>query len=612
MDFEFLIKITPFFISLLLGLIIIPNMRLAATEKKVFLPKKAEEAGNGLMIGGITFFPIILIALCISVSLPYLLGMTELRTKVEPSAMRIMQIIVGCSLLFITGLKDDLNGTRGYVKMGVIIAAALMFPATDLWINNLHGLFGFEELSPYVGMPLTILLTLYITEAFCLLDGIDGLSSGVGSIMLFTFLIFSVVYGSTLISFVSAAALGVVVPFSLMSFFSNKWKNTLMGNSGAYILGYIVSYQTIGLSRSGYMPKGMLMICIGALFVPMIDIVRVIRSRVKENRALDRPDRNQFNHKLVRTGMPRRLIPFTIACLMGSFVVMNTYGVLSHWNPNILLVLDIALWISILGIINFFIHRYESKEFHQKWSITYGEDSWYANVPHETLQRKAETYGTMGLPPEMMTEDAVAFIPDGMNGFERALKRAIDLLISSVCLIVFSPLMLLSYILIKIDDGGPAIFKQERLGRFGRPFYIYKFRSMRLDAEKFGPALSHAGGDEDPRLTKVGKFLRAHHLDELPQLWNVFTGDMAFIGYRPERKFYIDQIMEQDPRYAFLYQIRPGVTSYATLYNGYTDTMEKMLRRLELDLYYLGHRSWWFDCKVLGLTFLSIIFGKKF
>ena len=131
-------------------------------------------------------------------------------------------------------------------------------------------------------------------------------------------------------------------------------------------------------------------------------------------------------------------------------------------------------------------------------------------------------------------------------------------------------------------------------------------------AEKSGPALSHAGGDDDPRLTKVGRFLRAHHLDELPQLWNVFKGDMAFVGYRPERKFYIDQIMEEDPRYAFLYQIRPGVTSYATLYNGYTDTMEKMLRRLELDLYYLGHRSWWFDCKVLIMTFLNIIFGKRF
>lgn len=209
-------------------------------------------------------------------------------------------------------------------------------------------------------------------------------------------------------------------------------------------------------------------------------------------------------------------------------------------------------------------------------------------------------------------DNQTEFIPSGMTIFERSIKRIIDLIVSAVCLIVFSPLILLIYILIKMDDGGPAFFAQERIGRFGRPFYIYKFRSMKMDAEAMGLQLSHAGGDDDPRITKIGKFLRAHHLDELPQLWNVFTGDMAFIGYRPERKFYIDQIMEHDPRYAFLYQIRPGVTSYATLYNGYTDTMEKMLRRLELDLYYLNHRSVWFDCKILFLTFTSIVFGKKF
>lgn len=115
-----------------------------------------------------------------------------------------------------------------------------------------------------------------------------------------------------------------------------------------------------------------------------------------------------------------------------------------------------------------------------------------------------------------------------------------------------------------------------------------------------------------PRMTRAGKFLREHHLDELPQLWNVFIGDMSFIGPRPERKFYIDQIMERDPRYRYLYQIRPGVTSYATLYNGYTDTLEKMLRRLRYDLFYLEHRSWWFDFKILVKTFLNIAFGKKF
>lgn len=204
------------------------------------------------------------------------------------------------------------------------------------------------------------------------------------------------------------------------------------------------------------------------------------------------------------------------------------------------------------------------------------------------------------------------FIKDGMSSFSRNSKRLFDMFASFVALIVFSPLFLICAILVRREDGGPAIFKQERIGRFGRPFYIYKFRTMRMDAEAIGPQLSHGGGEGDPRLTKVGKFLRAHHLDELPQLWNVFKGDMAFVGPRPERKFYIEQILEHDKRYEYLYQIRPGVTSYATFYNGYTDTMEKMLRRLEYDLYYLGHRSWKFDIEILMRTFFGIVGGKKF
>lgn len=202
------------------------------------------------------------------------------------------------------------------------------------------------------------------------------------------------------------------------------------------------------------------------------------------------------------------------------------------------------------------------------------------------------------------------FITDGMNELGRNIKRLIDLFTALICLVVFSPLFFACYIAIKREDGGPAIFKQERIGRFGRPFYIYKFRSMVVDAEKDGPALY--GHENETRMTKVGKFLREHHLDELPQLWNVVKGEMAFIGPRPERKYYIDQIMQHDPRYVYLYQVRPGVTSYATLYNGYTDTMEKMLRRLELDLYYIEHRSLWFDGVLLVKTFLNIVFGKKF
>ncbi len=205
----------------------------------------------------------------------------------------------------------------------------------------------------------------------------------------------------------------------------------------------------------------------------------------------------------------------------------------------------------------------------------------------------------------------IEFIPDGMNAFERNVKRIFDFFLAFVALILFSPLFVIFYFAVKSEDGGPAIFKQKRIGRFGRPFYIYKFRSMRMDAEKKGPTL-FKGDDEDPRLTKIGRFLRRHHLDELPQLWNVFKGDMSFVGPRPERAFYIRMIQKKDPRYYMLYQIRPGVTSYATLYNGYTDTLEKMLIRLQYDLEYLEHRSWLLDLTILMKTFLYIVFGKNF
>ncbi len=202
------------------------------------------------------------------------------------------------------------------------------------------------------------------------------------------------------------------------------------------------------------------------------------------------------------------------------------------------------------------------------------------------------------------------FIPDGMNEVERSVKRAADFLLAMACLVAASPLFAICYVMVKKEDGGPAIFKQERIGRFGRPFYMYKFRSMVVDAEKDGPQLFQPTSDK--RLTKVGAFLRRHHLDELPQLINVLKGEMSFVGPRPERRYYINLIMERDPRYAYLYQIRPGITSFATLYNGYTDTMPKMLRRLNLDLYYLSHRSWWLDTSIILKTGTSVLFGKVF
>lgn len=199
---------------------------------------------------------------------------------------------------------------------------------------------------------------------------------------------------------------------------------------------------------------------------------------------------------------------------------------------------------------------------------------------------------------------------DAMSPFGRFLKRGFDIVCSILGLIVMSPAFVVVYWAIKREDGGPVIFSQERIGFHGQPFILYKFRSMKVTAESDGKPVLYRKGDH--RLTHIGRFLREHHLDELPQLWNVLKGDMSFVGPRPERKFFIDKIMAEDPHYELLYQLRPGLFSYATLYNGYTDTMEKMLERLRMDLEYLSTRSVWMDLKIIYLTVKSILCGEKF
>ena len=198
---------------------------------------------------------------------------------------------------------------------------------------------------------------------------------------------------------------------------------------------------------------------------------------------------------------------------------------------------------------------------------------------------------------------------DAMSGFERFVKRSIDFIAALCGIVVLSPVLLFVYVVIWIA-GGDAIYKQERIGYKGRTFTIYKFRTMKKDAEKNG--IPRTEEERREQMTKVGQFLRDHHLDELPQLFNVLNGDMSLVGPRPERKVFIDKIMAVNPNYVHVYKMRPGLTSQATLYNGYTDTMEKMLTRLDMDLEYLTTRSLWGDLMIIFKTVFSIISGKKF
>lgn len=198
---------------------------------------------------------------------------------------------------------------------------------------------------------------------------------------------------------------------------------------------------------------------------------------------------------------------------------------------------------------------------------------------------------------------------DAMNAWERAIKRLIDIVVSFSGIIILSPVFILVYLVILLA-GGSVIYKQERVGYRGKKFYIYKFRTMYKDAEKNG--IPRTEEERREQMTRVGRFLRDHHLDELPQMFNVLNGDMSLVGPRPERQVFIDKIMGVNPNYVHIYKMRPGLTSNATLYNGYTDTMEKMLTRLDMDLEYLTTRSLWGDFVIVCKTAFSIISGKKF
>lgn len=199
---------------------------------------------------------------------------------------------------------------------------------------------------------------------------------------------------------------------------------------------------------------------------------------------------------------------------------------------------------------------------------------------------------------------------DGMNLCERMVKRLFDIVAALIGLILFSPIFFVIALLLWLRRDGAVFFKQERIGFHGKPFYILKFRTMP----------EHPLLKEQPQLTgsnqviqnPVCRFLREHHLDELPQLWNVLVGDMSFVGPRPERKYFIDQIMAVNSDYQYVYLMRPGLTSWATLYNGYTDTLEKMLIRLQMDLDYYQKRSFWLDLRIILTTVSFIVNGKKF
>ena len=197
--------------------------------------------------------------------------------------------------------------------------------------------------------------------------------------------------------------------------------------------------------------------------------------------------------------------------------------------------------------------------------------------------------------------------PRPMEEWQYSVKRLMDILLSMLALVLLSPVFLVTAIIVKCTSPGPIFYAQERIGYRGKPFKMHKFRSMYVDAEASGPALS---SDDDPRITPFGRIMRKYRLDEIPQFYNVLKGTMSLVGPRPERQYFIDKIVERAPEYMLLHKVKPGITSWGQVKYGYAENVDEMVERLRYDLLYLENMSLATDIKILLYTVLIIFQGR--
>ena len=346
------ILIGAFLVSVFLGRIIIPNILIISLRKRLFDQPDGRKVHNRPIprLGGVTFFPVIVFTFAVVTALRVMANNISYEVFTPTMACEFLFLIAGLTLLYIIGIADDLVGVRYRKKFLVQIISASLFPVAGLYINNFYDLFGINFIPAYIGYPLTVLLVVFITNAINLIDGIDGLASGLSMVALVIFGVIFMHYSLWNFAILAFICVGVIVPFFAYNVFGNadKGRKIFMGDTGSLTLGYIISFFVIKYCM--YVPGedmqaygSPVVVAFSVLLVPCLDVVRVVLKRARMGHPLFMPDKNHIHHKFLDMGFTPRKALITIQLMSAAFCAFSFVAV-RYMDNTLVFVIDVVVW----------------------------------------------------------------------------------------------------------------------------------------------------------------------------------------------------------------------------------------------------------------------------
>jgi UDP-N-acetylmuramyl pentapeptide phosphotransferase/UDP-N-acetylglucosamine-1-phosphate transferase len=365
MPAAYIFMIAAFLMSFIMGCIIIPRILVISHKHQLYdLPDERKIHDTPIpRLGGLSFFPVIVVTLAMSMAVRYLLGYDVIYIPERIVLIEFLFLLAGTMILYVVGVGDDLIGITYRSKFIAQIICGVLLVLSGLWLHNLDGIFGIYAIRMRYSAPLTVFIVVYITNAFNLIDGVDGLASGLVIVALTAFGLIFISERQLIYALVSFSTLGVVVPFWFYNVFGNQAQGhkLFMGDTGSLTLGFIISFLTLRICLTGAQGTGAtnhVIVCISALLVPMFDVFRVALHRIRKGRNPFKPDRNHIHHKLLRAGMRKRSVLISIIGLSVFYMIFN-YLINPYLNVTYILMIDFALWIGLHAIINHFIKKVE-------------------------------------------------------------------------------------------------------------------------------------------------------------------------------------------------------------------------------------------------------------